>query len=225
MAVLSDIKFGDNANTDDTLLVSAAFDIHEGGFMSRDSVLEIGHNGGDIIYHPTISGLIRGGENHLMTKGRIRIVYNLHDSVTAEQIQNYITYITADQPNARAIHEPVSNSIHVFYNISYTQDSFRELPAKHAPLSDKSKMMFSEGSDLICFLRIDDEPEAWTVEYRDITDTATINKQGGLCYVIFSTSVSVGGKLLAPAKAYKVTSDTLDVTVSENTKVVRMYRD
>jgi len=46
-----------------------------------------------------------------------------------------------------------------------------------------------------------------------------------LCYVIFSTSVSVGGKLLAPAKAYKVTSDTLDVTVSENTKVVRMYRD
>ena len=225
MTVQSDIKFSDNENTDDTLLVSAAFDINEGGFMSRDSVLEIGHNGGDIIYHRTISGLIRGGENHLMTKGRIRIIYKLEDTVTTEQIQNYITYITADQPNARAIHEPVSNSIHVFYNISYTQDSFRELPAKYAPLSDKSKMMFSEGSDLICFLRIDDEPEAWTVEYRDITDTATINKQGGLCYVIFSTSVSVGGKLLAPAKAYKVTSDTLDVTVSENTKVVRMYRD
>ena len=113
----------------------------------------------------------------------------------------------------------------MFYNISYTQDSFRELPAKYAPLSDKSKMMFSEGSDLICFLRIDSEPETWTVEYRDITDKATINKQGGLCYVIFSTAVSIGGKLLVPAKAYKVTSDTLDVTVSENTKVVRMYRD
>ena len=225
MGIESDIKFSSNENTDDTLLVSAAFDIHEGGFMSRDSVLEIGHNGGDIIYHPTISGLIRSGENHLMTKGRIRIVYDLHDSVTAEQIQNYITYITADQPNARAIHEPVSKSIHVFYNISYTQDSFRELPAKYAPLSDKSKMMFTEGSDLICFLRIDGEPEAWTVEYRDITDKATINKQGGLCYVIFSTAVSIDGKLLVPAKAYKVTSNTLDVTVSENTKVVRMYRD
>ena len=225
MAVQSDINFGPNENTDDTLLVSAAFDIHEGGYMSRDSVLEIGHNGGDIIYHPTISGLIRSGENHLMTKGRIRIVYDLHDSVTKEQIQNYITYITADQPNARAIHEPVSNSIHVFYNISYTQDSFRELPAKYAPLSDKSKMMFSEGSDLICFLRIDSEPETWTVEYRDITDNATINKQGGLCYVIFSTAVSVNGNLLVPAKAYKVTSDTLNVTVFENTKVVRTYRD
>jgi len=225
MAIQTDIKFGDNENTDNTLLVSAAFNIHEGGYMSRDSVLEIGHNNGDVVYHPTISGLIRSGENHLLTKGRIRIVYDLHDSVTEEQIQNYITYAIANQPNVRAIHEPVSNSIHVFYNISYTQDTFRELPAKYGPLSDTSKMMLSEGSDLLCFLRIDGEPEAWTVEYRDITDKATINKQGGLCYVIFSTAVSVGGKLLVPAKAYKVTSDTLDVTVSENTKVVRMYRD
>ena len=225
MAIQTDIKFDSSENTDNTLLVTAAFNIQEGGYMSRDSVLEIGHNGGEVVYHPTLSGLIRSGENHLMTKGRIRIIYDLDDSVTPEQIENYITYITADQPNARAIHEPVSNSINVFYDISYTQDSFRELPAKYAPLSDKSKMMFSEGSDLICFLRIDDEPEAWTVEYRDITDTATINKQGGLCYVIFSTAVSIGGKLLVPAKAYKVTSDTLDVTVSENTKVVKMYRD
>jgi len=225
MAIQSDIKFSSNENTDDKLLVSAAFNIHEGGYMSRDDVLEIGHNNGEIVYHPTISGLIRSGENHLLTKGRIRIVYDLHDSVTEEQIQNYITYAIANQPNVRAIHEPVSNSIHVFYNISYTQDTFRELPAKYAPLADTSKFMVSEGSDLICFLRIDGEPEAWTVEYRDITDNATINKQGGLCYVIFSTAVSVNGNLLVPAKAYKITSDTLDVTVSENTKVVRMYRD
>jgi hypothetical protein len=225
MTIQSDINFGPNKNTDNKLLVSAAFNIHEGGYMSRDSALEIGHNNGEIVYHPTISGLIRSGENHLLTKGRIRIIYDLHDSVTPEHIENYITYITADQPNVRAIHEPVSNSIHVFYNISYTQDTFRELPAKYAPLSDKSKFMVSEGSDMFCFLRIDNEPEAWTVEYRDITNNATINKQGGLCYVIFSTAVSVNGNLLVPAKAYKVTSDTLEVTVSENTKVVRMYRD
>ena len=225
MTIQSDINFGPNKNTDNKLLVSAAFNIHESGYMSRDSALEIGHNNGEIVYHPTISGLIRSGENHLLTKGRIRIIYDLHDSVTPEHIENYITYITADQPNVRAIHEPVSNSIHVFYNISYTQDTFRELPTKYAPLSDKSKFMVSEGSDMFCFLRIDNEPEAWTVEYRDITNNATINKQGGLCYVIFSTAVSVNGNLLVPAKAYKVTSDTLEVTVSENTKVVRMYRD
>ena len=53
------------------------------------------------MYHPTISGLIRGGENHLMTKGRIRLVYTLDDSVTLEDMQNYIDYITADQPNVK----------------------------------------------------------------------------------------------------------------------------
>lgn len=225
MAIKTDITFDAGENADNKLLVSGAFNIQEGGYMSRDSVLEIGHNNGSIVYHPTISGLIKSGENHLMTKGRIRIVYDLDDTVTPEQIQNCITHITGDQPNVRAIHEPVSNSIHVFYNISYTQDSFRELPAKYAPLSDKSKMTFSEGSDLICFLRIDDDPSAWTIEYRDITSSATINKQGNSCYVIFSTAVTVNGNTLTPAKAYQLTSDTIDVTVSENTKVVRMYRD
>jgi len=225
MTIKTDITFGSNENTDNKLLVSSAFDIQEGGYMSRESVLEISHNGGEVVYHPTISGLIRGGNHHLMTKGRIRIVYKLVDTVTTEQIQNYITHTLADQPNVRAIHEPVSNSIHVFYNVSYTQDSFRELPAKYGPLSNESKMTFSEGSDLMCFLRIDDDPSAWTVEYRDITNTATINKQGELCYVIFSTAVTVGGNVLTPGKAYKVTSETLDVAVSENTKVVRMYRD
>jgi hypothetical protein len=48
MAVQSDINFSSNENTDNKLLVSAAFDIHEGGYMSRDTVLEIGHNGGEI---------------------------------------------------------------------------------------------------------------------------------------------------------------------------------
>ena len=225
MTVKTNIVFSTNENTDNKLLVSGAFDMREGDFIGRDTMYEMPHNGGEVVYHPTISGLIRGGENHLMTKGRIRLVYTLDDSVTIEDRQNYIDYITADQPNVRAIHEPVSNSIHVFYNISYNQDSFRELPAKYAPVSPKNHTTFSEGSNLLCFIRIDDEPEAWTVEYRDITDNATINKQGGLCYVIFSTAVSVNGNLLVPAKAYKVTSDTLDVTVSENTKVVRMYRD
>ena len=225
MTIKTDITFGSNENTDNKLLVSSAFDIQEGGYMSRESVLEISHNGGEVVYYPTNSGLIRGGNHHSMSKGLIRIVYKLVVTGTSEQSKNYITHTLADQPNVRAIHEPVSNSIHVFYNVSYTQDSFRELPAKYAPLSNESKMTFSEGSDLMCFLRIDDDPSAWTVEYRDITNTATINKQGELCYVIFSTSVTVGGNVLTPGKAYKVTSETLDVAVSENTKVVRMYRD
>jgi hypothetical protein len=223
--IQTDIKFGPNENTDNKLLVSAAFNIHEGGYMSRDDILEIGHNDGEIVYHPTSSGLIRSGENHLLTKGNIQLVYNLNNSLTEEQIQNYITYVYNDEPNASVVYDSENNLINLFYNTSYTQNSFKQLPAKYAPLSDTSKFIVSEGSDVLCFLRIDGEPEAWTVEYRDITETTTLNKQGNLCYFIFSTAVSINDNLLIPAKAYRIISDNLEVVVSENTKVIRMYRD
>lgn len=225
MTVESNITFNEGQNIEDKILVTPAFNIQEGGYMSKTSMLDIAHNKGNIIYHPTISGLIKSGQAHLMTKGRIRIIHKLNSDVTPEQIQNIITYYEGVLPNVIVKHEPKSNSIHIFYHVSYTQESFINIPPQYSPIADESKMLFSEGSNLICFLRIDDDPDAWTVEYRDITSTATINKQGSLCYVIFSTDVTVGNKTLIAAKPYKMTSDSLDVTVSENTKVVRLYLD
>lgn len=225
MTITSNINFESNINTDDIILVAAAFNIEKGQYMSRDNILEIPHNGTQIIYHPTISGLIRSGENHIMTKGRIRMVFTLTEEMTKEEIENYIEYIETDLVNGKAVYVEAAHELHVFYNASYSQETFREFPVKYAPIAVKAKMIFHEGSDLFCCLRIDGEPEAWTVEYRDITDMATIDKKGNLCYIIFSTDVSSGDKSLSRAKAYKLTSDTIDITVSENTKVVRMYRD
>jgi len=225
MTVESTITFETPENTDNIILVAAAFNIQKGQFMSRDDARDIPHNKTKIINHPTISGLIKTGENHLMTKGRIRMIFTLDKDITTEQIQNYITYIESDLINGKAIYVEAANELHVFYTAIYAQETFREFSVKYAPLSTKAKMIFHEGSDLLCCLRIDGEPEAWTTEYRDITNTATIDKKGNLCYVVFSTDVSSGNKSLSRGKAYKLTSDTIDITVSENTKVVRMYRD
>lgn len=225
MSIDSNITFNQSVNIDNKIMVTPAFNIQEGQYMSRTSMLEIAHNRGNVIHHPTISGLIRSAQTHLMTKGSIRIIHKLHPDVTPEELQNIITYYEAVLPNVIVKHEPKFNSLHIFYRTSYTQESFIGIPPQYSPLADESKMTFSEGSNLICFLRIDDDPDAWTVEYRDITSTATINKQGSLCYVIFSTDVTVGDKTLIAAKPYKMTSDSLDVTVSENTKVVRLYLD
>lgn len=225
MTITSDIDFNSNINTDNAVLVAAAFNIKKGQFIGRDDIREIAHNKSQVIPHPTIPGLIKGGENNIMTKGRIRIVYKLDEDITEEEIKNYIQYVEADLVNSKAIYVEAAHELHVFYTAVYTQKTFKEFPVKYQPIANKATMLFSEGSDLFCCLRIDGEPEAWTVDYRDITDTATIDKKGETCYIIFSTDVSSGDKSLSRAKAYKLTSNTIDITVTENTKVIRMYRD
>ena len=172
MTITSDIDFNSNINTDNAVLVAAAFNIKKGQFIGRDDIREIAHNKSQVIPHPTIPGLIKGGENNIMTKGRIRIVYKLDEDITEEEIKNYIQYVEADLVNSKAIYVEAAHELHVFYTAVYTQKTFKEFPVKYQPIANKATMLFSEGSDLFCCLRIDGEPESWTVEYRDSAESS-----------------------------------------------------
>jgi hypothetical protein len=224
MPVGCNINFTVHENSDDKIYVSAAFDIQADGFFSRDSMYEIPHSQGKINYHPSVPSLIRTGQNHFITKGSHRIVYTLDESLTEKQIEDTVKYMSESDPSASVVYEPVTNEIHFSYEVTHDQKEFRPPLWQYAPLSPKAVMTFSEGSDLLCVLRIDDTPNDWTVEYKDITDKATVENKGSLCYVVFSTDVSVDGKSLSANKAYKLTSDLIEVTVTENTKVIRLYR-
>lgn len=224
MPIGCNINFTVHENSDDKIYVSAAFDIQADGFFSRDSMYEIPHSQGKINYHPSVSSLIRTGQNHFITKGSHRIVYTLDESLTEKQIEDAVKYMSESDPSASVVYEPVTNEIHFSYEVTHDQKEFRPPLWQYAPLSPKAVMTFSEGSDLLCVLRIDDTPNDWTVEYKDITDKATVENKGSLCYVVFSTDVSVDGKSLSANKAYKLTSDLIEVTVTENTKVIRLYR-
>jgi hypothetical protein len=88
-------------------------------------------------------------------------------------------------------------------------------------------MVLDDNSSIMCFLRIDGEPEAWTVKYKDVLSgtTSTIDKAGTTCYVIFSKDVTKDGVTLNAFQAYSVTSSSFDISATNNTKVVRLHRD
>ena len=88
-------------------------------------------------------------------------------------------------------------------------------------------MTLGDNSSIMCFLRVDGEPDEWTVKYKDVLSgtTATIDKAGTTCYVIFPKDVTKDGVTLNAFQAYSMTSSSFNISASNNTKVVRLHRD
>jgi hypothetical protein len=89
MSLTSDIEFSHHGNYDEKISVSAAVNQPAGRHMTRTSTTEIGHNNEQLVPHPTIDGLIRSGENHLLVEGSITVEWDLVDDFTDQQRSNF----------------------------------------------------------------------------------------------------------------------------------------
>lgn len=227
MTISTNISFVGGVNTDNKLNITVSEPTELGAYFQSDDNADIAHNDGITVAHPTISGLQRTGENHILTEGSIAIVWTLDENITQQQVDNFLSWVAADKPEATATHDSAAGTITVTYSVEFGQNSFRNLPIGYGPLRESGRMTFAESSKLACFLRIDGEPDAWTIEYRDIAAgaSADISKAGNHCYVFFSQPVTVAGTTLNAYEFYNITSDVITAAASSNTKVVRCYRD
>lgn len=218
---------------DKKLFMSAAVNQPAGRYMERDTVTSINHNNDEIVRHPTIDGLIRSGESQLLTEGSITIEFNLVDGFTAQQRANFETWLESNDEGMRDItggtltHDSENNKLVVTYTCEFGNTNWRQLPIKWIPESSTARLTLGANSSLACFLRIDDDPDAWTVRVKDIPSgaTSTIDKAGETCYVAFSTDVTKDGTALTAYKFYKMTSSSFDVSAANDTKVMRVHRD
>ena len=233
MTLASDIDFSHHGNYDGKIAVSAAVNQPAGRHMTRTSTTEIGHNNEQLVPHPTIDGLIRSGENHLLVEGSITVEWDLVDDFTDQQRSNFGSWYTSndegmpDTVGTNLTYDSTTNKLTAVYTCEFSQTSWRQLPAKWSPNSNSAKMVLGDNSSIMCFLRIDGEPEAWTVKYKDVLSgtTSTIDKAGTTCYVIFSKEVTKDGVTLNAFQAYSMVSSSMDISASNNTKVVRLHRD
>ena len=233
MSLTSDMEFSHHGTYDEKIVVSAAVNQPAGRHMTRTSTTEIGHNNEQLVPHPTIDGLIRSGENHLLVEGSITVEWDLVDDFTDQQRSNYGSWYTSndegmpDTVGTTLTYDSTTNKLTAVYTCEFSQTFWRQIPAKWAPKSNSAKMVLGDNSSIMCFLRIDGEPDEWTVKYKDVPSgtTSTIDKAGTTCYVIFSKDVTKDGVTLNAFQAYSMTSSSFDVSASDNTKVVRLHRD
>ena len=101
MSLTSDIEFSHHGTYDEKIAVSAAVNQPAGRHMTRTSMTEIGHNDGQVVPHPTIDGLIRSGENHLLTEGSVSLSWELNESVTDAQRANFEAWVASNDEGMR----------------------------------------------------------------------------------------------------------------------------
>ena len=164
----------------------------------------------------------------MLMEGSCRITFqdiNNESGDFDQVVSDYQDWLAADTPNATAY--TVRQDILVEYEVSYDQLHWSTLKGSISPVSDKARIDVSAGSAFACFMRVDDEPEAWTVRFKDIPagTESVIDKQGNNCYVFFSQDVTKDGVTLEAYHYYKLSSGDITVVAESDTKVIRLYRD
>lgn len=233
MTVTSDIDFTINGVYEGRIAIAAAVDQPAGRYMARTSITEVSHSDEQPTPHPTIDGLFLSGQNYLLTEGSITAEWDLTDDYTAQQRANYEAWFESNDEGARDLiggaytYDSVNNKYTVTYTCEFGNTNWRQLPLKWGPKADSGRFILGSGSSIVCFLRIDGEPDAWTVRVKDIPNgtTSTIDKAGATCYVIFSKDVTKDGTTLNAFQAYKISSASFDVSATNDTKVIRLHRD
>ncbi len=228
MSLDSNMSFTPMINIDGKVTLSVALDCDEGDYFERSDARDIAHNAGEIVYHSAEKNLIRNGENHMLMEGSCRITFqdiNNESGDFDQVVSDYQDWLAADTPNATAY--TVRQDILVEYEVSYDQLHWSTLKGSISPVSDKARIDVSAGSAFACFMRVDDEPEAWTVRFKDIPagTESVIDKQGNNCYVFFSQDVTKDGVTLEAYHYYKLSSGDITVVAESDTKVIRLYRD
>ena len=226
MSLDSNMSFTPMVNIDGKVTLSVALDCGEGDYFERDDARDIAHNNGQIVYHPTTNNLIINGENHMLMEGSCLIKFlDVNGDGVSNVFSDYVEWLESDTPSAIAYES--GRDIFVEYQVSFDQLGWSPLKGSTAPSSDKARIEVSAGSEFACFMRIDGEPEAWTVMYKDIPagTESVIDKQGDSCYVFFSRDVTKDGITLAAYEYYKLSSGDITVTAESDAKVIRLYRD
>ena len=234
MTISTDLTFSNHGTYDDRIAIAVAVDQPSGRHMTRTAISDIVHNDSAEVAHPTIAGLIRSGENHILVEGSCECTFNLHSSVTAQHRTNYENWLSSndesmqDSIGSTITYDSDDNTYTLAYTVEFGQPNWRQLPTLWTPKSDTAKVTFTGSNNtLLCFTRIDGEPGEWTIQYRDVGAgvTASLPKAGTHCYMIFSEDVTKGSQTLDAFVAYKITSSSIDITATNNTKVIRLYRD
>ena len=233
MTISSDIVFSIGETYDDKIMVSAAVNQPAGAYIARSAISDIPHNNGVLVPHPTIDGLIRSGENYFLTEGSWTLEYDCIDGYTAEQRANFEAWFASNDEGMRdnregtLTYDSTNNRYTMNYTCEFGSTSWRQVPIKWAPHPTSAKFTLGENSTVLCILRIDNDPDAWTFRYKDIPSdtTSTIDIAGTTCYVIFSKDVTKDGTTLNAFQAYKLNSASFDISAANDTKVFRFYRD
>ena len=228
--------FGTSTELDGVFIYNKAPNQPAGSFMERTRKLGVE----EAVYsklkpHPFLKHVKQGAGNHMIMKGAVKQTWTWDEDqdITQKELDQYWNFAKSISKGVNMqLVESDAAARRLVFSVSFENDSnqWMEYPFKYVLDSTTSRMEVTEtGTDLICYVFSDNDPDGWTKEHCNIApgEAFKINKVGNeYCYVIFGEDVHKGTQILEALKPYRITSNSIRVTnkTGNSCKIFRVYK-
>jgi hypothetical protein len=227
MTITTDIKFHGNAKVlDDKLAFHPAINMKKGNYFAREGYSDFAHSEGKQ-YHPKYNKLTLGSQNMYLVKGSVTQYNYLEEPIDMTAVTQYADYLLENESGRYEL-ELIDNRLEYKTRVDYSLTEWTDPPAIYNIECEKNMLEVQEDdSAFLCVIRLDEDYDAWIPKLRDVKagESLTIEKEGEHCYVVFSSEVEKEGTNLEAFKMYKLSSDSMVITATEDTRIFRTYRD
>lgn len=221
---------------DNELVVSYFPQGNNGRVLGRTVLDNVHHSNGRPVIHPTLLKVIKNTSGHIYINGTFKVEFEWPvGEITEQDMDDYINLLS--QHNVPAglfdVTKDVTNNTLV---VTMTEPTptiavWSDYLVPWLPGAPKVTLTnTSDDSEFLCVTRLNSTHLDFTFDQRTIESGNTLyldRPACSKCFVIFTKDVSVNGKTLAKYKAYKLTSESLQVTNvgSDRALVLRYYRN
>lgn len=230
----TDIPFHVYHNCEDQFFVSAVESADRASYYLRDErhpIEKMTHSGGAVERHPEHSDILfRNANNHILCNDTpMRLRYWWADGQFSEdRIKVAVNYFEDNIPEATISYDMSERLIDINLSSVFgkNQTEFAPVRPQYSLLGNKSRFDLSAGARFLCIIRMADDYQDWKTEWRDLMagETCQLKRNTEDCYFVFSTNVSKGGTELESFKPYRLSREAVDISCTENTKIVRISR-
>lgn len=228
--------FGTSTELDGVFIYNKAPSQPAGSFMERTRKLGTE----EAVYsklkpHPFLKHVKQGAGNHMIMKGAVKQIYTWteEENITQKQLDQFWNYMRSNSVGINvSLVESNAVARRLVIEASFENDSnsWLSYPLPYVLDTTTSRMEVTQtGTDLICYVFSDNDPDSWTKEHCNIApgETFKVNKEGNeYCYVIFGEDVHKGTQVLEALKPYRITSNSIRVTnkTGNSCKIFRVYK-
>lgn len=230
----TNIPFHVYHNCEDQFFVSAVESADKDSYYLRDErhpIEKMTHSGGVITRHPEHSDILfRNANTHILCNDTpMRLRYWWADGQFSEdRIKVAVNYFEENIPEATITYDMSERLIDINLSSVFgkNQTEFAVVRPEYSLMGNKSRFDLSVGAKFLCVMRMADDYKDWKTEWRDLLagETCQLKRNTEDCYFVFSTDVSKDGTELEAFKPYRLSRETVDISCTENTKIIRVSR-
>lgn len=198
------------------------------GVLGRDSLENVHHSQGSPESHPTLSHVMKNTSGHVYLKGSFEFEWSWPDNdVTEEELDSYIALVGLSPVTITKGVDKITMALDAA-DVEITGWT-GQLLSWHPKAPVAKVTMTSEESEFICVSRLNGSYHSYTFEQRTVEPGQTIELDRpdcDTCYFMFSDHVLKGSQVLLGKKMYKVTSQSLEITNNQSTRIriLRYYK-